>query len=177
VSKLKLRNNQDATDNTTADGSVSVSGDPTTAKVDFPLAQLGVLEKPDYKAYAVSKDRVEADTKQTLRFVSTPYLTGINPQATDLGSTTLPLTIQLMCYHLDKLSKTHTSSTAPAISEDLPIDKSTATNVSFQIKSGDAIVSPGDHTKSPLELSISLAANDPTGSAQTLTITGKPTSP
>jgi hypothetical protein len=112
VNKLKLRNAADATDNTTADGSVTVSGDTTKGNVDFPLAQIGPLQKPDYKVYAVAKDGTEDDAKQTLHLnVTTAYFVDVTEKATialaapKTGTTAQLTTIHLTGYHLDKIGK------------------------------------------------------------------------
>src|SRR5208282_5898350 len=65
VAKLRLRNAQDATDSKTAEGTVTVNGDNTSAKVSFPLSQIGPLDKPAYKVYTVTKDSVEDGGGQT----------------------------------------------------------------------------------------------------------------
>ncbi len=109
VNKLKLRDAADATDNTTADGSVTISGDKTKGNVDFPLAQIGPLQKPDYKVYAVAKDGTENDAKQTLHFdPNKPYflpdpltVTLGAPQGNNVNKTP----VQLTGYHLDKIGK------------------------------------------------------------------------
>jgi hypothetical protein len=109
VVKLRLRDAADATDNATAEGSVTPSGDSTKGNVDFPLTQIGPLEKPDYKVYAVNKTGAEDDAKQTLHFnVTTPFFLDVTQTAVvnlpkDKPNTTAP--IELTGYHLDKIGK------------------------------------------------------------------------
>jgi hypothetical protein len=107
VVKVILRDAGDATDNATAEGSVTINGDASTAKVDFPLAQIGPLERPDYKVYTVTQSGAEDDAKQTLHFdVNTPFFVDLTPKTViDLSKPDAKATIELTGYHLDKIGK------------------------------------------------------------------------
>src|SRR5208282_5105950 len=83
VATLRLRNAQDATDTDTADGTVTVSGDASKAKVTFQIPKLGGLEKPAYKVYMVSTTGVESFANQTLHFDLNPFVTELSPASFD----------------------------------------------------------------------------------------------
>lgn len=144
VAKLKLRDAADATDNTTADGSVTISGDTTTAKVDFALAQLGPLQKPDYRVYMVTKNDAETDAKQTLHFSLMPYFasgptTTIALSAPKANATAQPTPVQLTGYHLDKIGKQDKIQLRPASGSQLELSFGTPTvpsTVSFDVVPG-----------------------------------------
>ncbi|HEV8041945.1 MAG TPA: hypothetical protein VGP62_23910 [Bryobacteraceae bacterium] len=177
VSKLKLRNAQDATDTATAEGTVTTSGDPKSAKVAFPLAQLGPLNKPAYKLYSVTKDGVEAVTNQTVHLDLNPFLTVIDPTQIAVDASPQPsLTINLSGFHLDKANEVALSD--PTHSKNVSVDQPASAadssgKASFKLDS--TVIS-----WSPTTLSIALVTKPSTGTPtnittdKTLKLTGKP---
>jgi ASPM-SPD-2-Hydin domain-containing protein/HYDIN/CFA65/VesB family protein len=141
IATLRLENAQDATDTDTADGAVTVSGDPTKAKVTFPLAKLGNLNKPAYKVYAVTTTGVETFANQTLHFSLNPFESDLTPASADPNKqATIQFTVK--GFHLDKVGKielfegTYSKTAKPFLSYD-PDPGSSANQLSFTLKSTD----------------------------------------
>jgi hypothetical protein len=105
VSQLKLRNAQDKTDQSTANGSVSTttSGDSKSTTVAFQTSVLQTLTASAYKVSMVTPAGVETETDQILHLNNGPSLTQVSPSTpinqADLSKTTVTLTGTL----LDKL--------------------------------------------------------------------------
>ena len=105
VSQLKLRNAQDKTDQSTANGSVSTttSGDSKSTTVAFQTSVLQMLTASAYKVSMVTPAGVETETDQILHLNNGPSLTQVSPSTSinqaDLSKTTVTLTGTL----LDKL--------------------------------------------------------------------------
>jgi hypothetical protein len=191
VAQLKLRNSQDATDTTTADGSVGTSGDSKSAKASFAVDDLGALAGSAYKVYTVTSAGTEAGGAQLLHFdPSTPVLSaGPTPTEVDLGSLqakdAAKVSIKFKGYHLDKLgairlSKSSTDTTSLSVSDiDLSVGPSPAANAVTVSLGPDDIkgkIPASDFTEKKLELSISLlpssAPNSPIATIQKLFGTG-----
>ena len=103
ISKLRLRNAKDATDTTTAEGSVSVSGDSTTATVTFPTSALHALPQPAYDVFAVSSKGVEQKTPITLHFSTAPYVSKISPSSMDFSKDASAQTLTMTGDHLQQV--------------------------------------------------------------------------
>ena len=174
AAKLKLRNSQDQSDTKTADGSMTTSGDPKTAKASFSLDQIGVLNQKAYKVFTVTKDGAENDGKQILHFSLEPTLSAA-PTGKDIplaldkltakGATSV--SIPLNGYHLDKLAGVHLGSSAKEVSagDSLSIDENvkpkSASEASFDFTPADAAkVPPGDYTAKQFEMYIFLVSKD-----------------
>jgi hypothetical protein len=141
VATLRLRNAKDATDTDTADGPVTVSGDPTKAKVTFQLSKLGSLNQPAYKVYAVTTTGVETYANQTLHYDLNPYVADLSPTTADPNKqTSIPFTLK--GYHLDKIAKVqlfenaYASGKSPVVEYALD-SGATAAQAAFTVKSAD----------------------------------------
>jgi hypothetical protein len=77
VAKLRLRNAKEPTETTTAEGTVGVTGDSTSATVVFQTPALRGLSQPVYNVFLVATNTVEQPTGQSLRFGLGPYLSKI----------------------------------------------------------------------------------------------------
>ena len=181
VAQLKLRNSQDATDTTTADGAVTTSGDPKSAKASFAVDKMGALNASAYKVYTVTKDGVEGGGDQLLHFNSAPsLLAGPDPAKVDLGNLQAkdakPVQITLKGHHLDKLTGILLS--AASVSINLPINGTPAASAATVSLGADNIkgkIPAGDYTTNSLQLAISLqssAAATPAQTSQILVGTG-----
>lgn len=177
AAKLKLRNSQNQTDTKTADGSVTTSGDPKSAKASFPLDQIAVLNEKKYKVFTVTKDGVENDSSQIVLLSSSPILSSVS---TDKDATVAldklmvksapSVTVTLTGYHLDNLSSVHLGSSAKEVSpgDSVSIDEivkpKSAAEASFDFTSADAAKVPaGDYSSKPLEMYIFLVAKGGAG--------------
>jgi hypothetical protein len=144
VAKLRLRNAQDATDSKTAEGDVTVNGDATSAKVSFPLSQIGPLDKTAYKVYSVTKNSVEDGGGQTLHFALSPFVQddATKPAQIDLAKldSTGSASVALSGYHLDKVIKIDFKSTAlgaTSPANEVSVSNPSATSLTFSIKPTD----------------------------------------
>jgi hypothetical protein len=101
IAQLRLRNANDATDTTTAQGPVTVSGDSASGSVSFPTPALHALSQPAYTVYTVSSKGVEQKTGLTMHLSTDPFVTEISPSTIDLsGSSGAPQTLTITGYHL-----------------------------------------------------------------------------
>lgn len=140
VQTLRLRNAQDATDTKVVEGAVSISGDATSATAALPLAQIGVLEKPAYKAYTVTKDGVEADTGQAVNLALAPFFSA-DPDPKEIPLDKLSakgaqaVTVKLTGFHLDKVTGVNLENSAKTIKMDTdkPLSNQSATGFSFTV--------------------------------------------
>jgi len=141
IATLRLRDAQDATDTDTADGPVTVSGDPTKAKVTFQLSKVGNLNKPAYRIYAVTTTGVETFANQTIHLDLNPFETDVNPTVADPTKQT-SMQFTLKGFHLDRIAKvelfegSYGKDTKPLLSYD-PDPGATANQASFTLKSSD----------------------------------------
>jgi hypothetical protein len=166
VQKLRLRNSSDATDSKVAEGDVTVSGDPTAAKVALPLSQIGPLDGAAYKTFTVDKNGVEGTGGQTLHFARTPFIAPPtpNPVSIDLGKDLDPKshtkTIELSGYHLDKVSGIHLEGgDSPVIKLDFIIDKPSISKASF-VFDGTKSQSDVEKATKPFKLNMTLNTTD-----------------
>jgi hypothetical protein len=101
VAKISLRNAKDATDATTAEGSVSVSGDSTKATVIFLTSALRLLPQPAYAVFTVSSVGVEQKTGQTIHLPVTPIGSKIDPSELDFSKDQkTPQNVVITGFHL-----------------------------------------------------------------------------
>jgi hypothetical protein len=141
IAVLRLENAQDATDTDTADGTVTVSGDPTKAKVTFQVSKLGNLTKSAYKVYAVTTTGVESFANQTLHLSFNPFESDLNPTSMDPNKqASTQFTVK--GFHLDKVDKIELfegsySKTAKPLLQYPPDTGASANQLSFTIKSTD----------------------------------------
>jgi hypothetical protein len=104
VSQLKLRNAQDKTDQSTANGNVTTttSGDSKSTTVAFQTSDLQKLTAKAYKVSIVTSAGAETETDQILHLNNGPTLTEVSPSTinqADLSKKTVTFTGTL----LDKL--------------------------------------------------------------------------
>lgn len=168
VATLRLRNAQDATDTNTADGSVTVSGDATKAKVTFQLSTLGGLNKPAYKVYAVTSTGVETFANQTIHFDLNPFVSDLTPATADPSKqSSMPFTLK--GFHLDKIAKvqlyegTYKVGAAPLLQYDLD-SGGTATQAAFTVKASDDDLKKKASEGSGEELAVELLVKNSSGS-------------
>jgi hypothetical protein len=104
VAKLRLENAGNDVDPVRPEGTVTVSGDNTSAKTAFKVSDLASAPGDTYNVYAVGKDGSETATGQNVHLdLKTITLTGVEPGKIDLGS--LPGKITLTGYNLNNLNK------------------------------------------------------------------------
>jgi hypothetical protein len=104
VAKLRLENASNGVDPVRPEGTVTVSGDNTTAKAGFKVSDLASAPGDTYNVYAVGKDGSETATGQNVHLdLKTITLAGVDPGKIDLGS--LPGKIALTGYNLNNLNK------------------------------------------------------------------------
>ena len=141
IATLRLRNAQDATDTDTADGPLTVSGDPTKGKVTFQLSKLGNLAKPAYKLYAVTTTGVETFANQTAHLSLEPFETDVSP-LTSNPEKQESVKYTLKGFHLDKIAKvqlfegSYSKDMKPLLQYDLD-PGATAGQASFTLKCAD----------------------------------------
>lgn len=141
IATLRLRNAQDATDTDTADGPLTVSGDPTKGKVTFQLSKLGNLAKPAYKVYAVTTTGVETFANQTVHLSLDPFETDVSPLTSDPEKQE-SVKYTLKGFHLDRIAKvelfesSYSKDTKPLLQYDLD-PGATANQASFTLKCAD----------------------------------------
>ena len=185
VDKLRLRNSEDEADSKTAEGKVTVSGgDTTSAKVSFPLSEVGPLEKPTYKVYTVTKDGVEAGGEQKLHFGLTPVvqLDPKNPYEIDLAKLNQSkpsADVTFSGYHLDHVTRIQFTSEATkdkSPAGDADVKNPTATSITFTFKPTKPLTDAAS-TK-PVSVTATLVTSDKTqpDPAPTATLNIKPAS-
>jgi hypothetical protein len=184
VAQLKLRNSQDATDTTTADGTTTTSGDSKSANVSFAMDKLCALNASTYKVYTVTKNGVEGGGDRLLHFDSTKpvLLAGPDPAQVDLSKLQAkdakPIQITFKGCHLDKLTGVQL---AGDLNSNINLDVlGKPTNTSATVSLGpvniNSKVKPKDYLTDPITLSISLQSNaspTPIPTTQVLTGTGE----
>jgi hypothetical protein len=161
IATLRLRNAQDATDTDTADGTLTVSGDPTKAKVTFQLSKLGNLNKPAYKVYAVTTTGVETFANQTVHLSLNPYETDVTPAGPVDPSKEASIQYTMKGFHLDKVAKINlyeggydaNTNPKPLVTYD-PAPGVTANQLIFTLKSADDDLKKKAETSSGLKLQI-----------------------
>jgi hypothetical protein len=139
VALLRLRNLDDQTDPQTAEGTMSVSGDPTKGKVAFPAAKLASLEKPAYKVYLVTASSVETSTDQVLHLDLTPSVDdSISPKTAD-PSTSAKMKFTLTGLHMSNIAEIQLfeGSAQTPVKTYKPDPGSNATQMSFTINASD----------------------------------------
>jgi hypothetical protein len=139
VALLRLRNLDDQTDPQTAEGTMSVSGDPTKGKVAFPAAKLASLEKPAYKVYLVTASSVETSTDQVLHLDLTPAVDNkISPGTAD-PSTSAKMKFTLTGLHMNNIAEIQLfeGSGQTPVKTYKPDPDSNTTQMSFTINASD----------------------------------------
>lgn len=106
MAKLRLRNAKDATDTTSAEGTVSVSGDSSNGTVVFPTSALHKLPQSAYTVFLVSNRGVEQKTSQTLHFSTDPVISDLSPHSTiDFSANPGTQTVKITGFHLANVEK------------------------------------------------------------------------
>jgi hypothetical protein len=132
IAKLRLRNASDATDNVTADGSLSVTGDPSSGTVSFQPASLLALESPAYDVYSVTTNGVEQKTGHTIHFDLSPVVVSVSPSPLEF-SQPAPQTLTLNGFHLKSVKGIILVSGAVKTSPIAPASPVSNTQLSFQL--------------------------------------------
>jgi hypothetical protein len=161
VAQLKLRNSKDATDTTTADGTVTTSGQSKSGTASFQEAKLCALNAPEYKVYAVTSDGVESGGDQFLHFNDQPCLSADpSPAQVDLANAEQ---VTLTGNRLDKVSRVCLASGN--------ITNGQSVNVSGNAKQLTLSIVG---LKSPGKISVYLGdcTNEPAPTGKILTVTG-----
>lgn len=178
IEKIRLRNAKDTTDSNTAEGTVTVNGDSTNAKVVFSLNQLGQLSQPDYEVLGVTKDGIEVKTSQVLHFNNlTPFLLDIDPKSISLDSAKWPVPVVLTGFHLDNLSNVSLSSDTPALNHQYDVVNAPQ-RASFQMLKTDdlAKADPTSQASKEIDLKVLLGTSGNASSidsGKVLKLTGK----
>ena len=74
INKLRLRNSKVPTETVTAEGLLSISGDPSSGNVKFSLADLRALTAAQYDVFGVSLNGAETKTSVVFNFDATPTI-------------------------------------------------------------------------------------------------------
>ena len=164
VAVLRLEDAQDATDTDTADGTVTVSGDTTKAKVTFQVTKLGNLNKSAYKVYAVTTTGVESFANQTLHFSLNPFESDLTPTTADPNKqASSQFTVK--GFHLDKVGKielfegSYSKSAQPLLQYDAD-PGATANQLSFTVKASDDDLKKKASGTSGLQLQVAFSVKN-----------------
>jgi hypothetical protein len=164
VEQIKLRNSQDATDTTTAEGAVKISGDSKSGQVSFPVAKLCPLTASAYKAYTVTKDGVEGGGDQTLHFDTTTPVLLADPKPSEVDLAALqapkaqPATIELQGCHLEQVTGIQLSGDLKSPITAKVAGTPTASTATISVGSDDIKdkINVNDYSANKLALTISL---------------------
>jgi hypothetical protein len=136
--KLRLRSSADATDTTTAEGKVTVSGDSTKASVAFSAVALRALPKADYAVFSVTSNGVEAKTNQSVHLGLTPYVTGISVKELDFSKkNTEFLSLSVSGFHLATIKSLTIKTDKDASATFNSSSASTDVTTFFQVNASD----------------------------------------
>jgi hypothetical protein len=125
VAQLRLRNAKDATDTTTAEGTVKVSGDSNNAEVTFQTATLRALPQPAYNVFTVSGKGVEQKTALTIHLPMDPYVSEVAPSKVDFSSSNAAQNLTITGSHLanvDSVTLIDIGNTAHTVTIQLSLD-------------------------------------------------------
>lgn len=161
VTLVRLRNLDDQTDPQTAEGTVSVSGDPTKGKVAFTVAKLSNLEKPNYKAYLVTSTGVEITSEQVLHLDLSSLVQKISPDNGDPNSSD-KMQFTLTGFHLNRIEQIQLfeeSAQKPLVTFP-PAAGSNASQLSFTISAGDDDLKKKAQQEKGVALTVAVVSKD-----------------
>jgi hypothetical protein len=155
-------NSKNATDSTTADGTVSTSGQSSSANVSFDEAKLCALSAPAYKVYLVTSDGSEMGGDQLLNFNDNACLSGApDPDKVDLSN---PSSVTLRGNRLDTIKKVCLGTDARNEGDTFDVT-STATKITLDFdktkpKAGSPNIYLGDCGNSRIRTGMTLTISD-----------------
>jgi hypothetical protein len=175
VAQLRLRNAKDSTDVTTAEGTVSVSGDSSKGTVVFQTAALHALPQPAYNVFSVSGTGVEQKTGQAIHLSTDPFVSSVSPAQVDFSKDPKAQTLTIEGDHLESVDAVVlTDKSNKAVTIPLTLDV---------LKKDTQLLVPLDPSKSdfsafgttaiPVQVTVTVNKK-PVGNSVSLTFTGPP---